>query len=195
MWLWGAKCGEICLTPDMTAHHSSPSTPIYLSGHRGKVFLLCKKWAAGARGLHAKQPPIKAKLVWPEAAHRVIIPPSHFPSLLSGSLTRLSSFSSFSISTSGPFFFTSWPFFSCKETKQDKTVSREDSRDEEGSDTERAAGVLCLSSHPSVEADPQGDASAHPHISSPRCHEMCESSCELEKDTNEVFGWERELIC
>lgn len=121
-------------------------------------------------------------------------PPSHFSSLLPGSLTRLSSFSSFAISTSGP-FFTSWPFFSCKETKQDRTVSREESRDEEGSNTWRAAAVLCLSSHPSLEADPQGNAPAHPHISSPRCHEMCESSCELGKDTNEAFGWERVWIC
>lgn len=81
------------------------------------MFLLCKKWAAGARGLHAKQPPIKAELVWPEAAHRVIIPLSHFSSLLPGPLTKLRSFSSFAISTSGP-FFTSWPFFSCKRSSR-----------------------------------------------------------------------------
>lgn len=44
--------------------------------------------------------------------------------------------------------------------------------------------MLCLSSHPSLEADPQRDAPAYPHFSSPRCHEMCESSYELGKDTN-----------
>lgn len=107
------------------------------------MFLLCKKWAAGARGLHAKQPPIKAELVWSEAAHRVIIPPSHCSSFFPGCLTRLSSFSSFAISSSGP-FFTSWPFFSCKETKQDRTVSREESRDEEGCPTQGGLLECCV---------------------------------------------------
>lgn len=110
-------------------------------------------------------------------------PPSHFSSLLPGSLTRLSNFSSFAISTSGP-FFASWPFFSCKETKQDRTVSRKESRNEEGSNTWRAAGVQCLSSHPSLEPHPQRDAPAHPHISSLRCHEMCETP----------VSWERTLM-
>lgn len=48
---------------------------------------------------------------------------AHFPAVPSGSLTRFSSLSSFAISTSGP-FFTTWPFFSCRQRKERKSCER-----------------------------------------------------------------------
>jgi len=130
----------------------------------------------------------------PRQSHRFAPPSAHFPALLSGSLTRLSSLSSFAISTSGP-FFTSWPFFSCKESQRGRAVSREDHRDGKGSGTGMAAGLPCPSSQPSPGADPLGDVPACPHISSPRCHEMCESPHGLGKGCKEAFEWGWESIC
>lgn len=80
------------------------------------MFLLCKEQAARGRGLHAKQPPIKAGLVRPAAPAEPPLPLAHRFVLFAGFLTRFSSFSSFAISTSGP-FSTTWPFFACKESK------------------------------------------------------------------------------
>lgn len=115
-------------------------TPLFICpGTEAKCSHCAKSGWLGARGLHAKQQPIKAGLVWPAAPGRAVVFPAHFSALLSGSLTRLSSLSSFAISTSGP-FLTSWPFFSCEESKQGRAVSREDLRDGEVSNTEGAAG-------------------------------------------------------
>lgn len=172
MRLWGTKHGEVCLTPEMTAHHGSPSTSVYLSGHGGEVFPLCKERAARGPLLACQAATNQSRACSASGPHQSHCSPSYFPALLSGSLTRLSSLSSFAISTSGP-FLTSWPFFACEESKQGRAVSREDHGDGEVSGAGRDAGLLCPSSQPSLGADPQGDAPACLCISSPSCHEMC----------------------
>lgn len=87
-------------------HHSTFSASLYSPGHGGEALTLregkaCQA-AAGQSGALSACP-------W---------------ALPSGSRTRISSLSSLAISTSGP-FFTSWPFFSCRESKAEMSAERD----------------------------------------------------------------------
>lgn len=106
------------------------------------MFPLCKERAARGPLLACQAATNQSRACSAGGPHQSHCSPSYFPALLSGSLTRLSSLSSFAISTSGP-FLTSWPFFACEESKQGRAVSREDHGDGE------VSGMLgcCVPAH------------------------------------------------